>query len=417
MRARFAGSEEKKRESIIIRRENFAFWAGIATVLAKGKIKMGKINSLSAILAFSAACICAPAQAAIKAEPWSVTADDGRPASLYTLTNAHGMEARITNYGGVVVSLTAPDRHGAFADVVEGFDSLTDYTSDDYIRSNGHYGAIIGRFANRIRGARITLDGRSYALDPDKNGDLDQGGRLAYFRQVFTATTLDGPEPSLVLRHIDPDGFMGFPGKVEVTITYTLTRNNVLRIDFRAATDKKTVINLINHSYFNLAGKGTVDDQRLQLFAHAFTPIDAGSIPTGEIRDVKGSDFDFTEPVQLGPRLASAEPQIAAKKGLDHNFVIDGPPGRLRIAARLSDPGSGRILEVWTTQPGMQVYSANSVRPKVALDKGYVPHGAMSFQTQHYPDSPNHPNFPSTELTPDEPFHEVTEYRFLAEAR
>ena len=369
---------------------------------------------LSAIFLFAAAT---GAQAGISAQPWGVTADDGRPAQLYTLTNAHGMEARITNYGGVLVSLKVPDRNGALGDVVLGFDSLTDYTSTDYLKANGHYGSIIGRFANRIRGAKITLDGKSHALDPDKNGDLDQGGVMAYFRQVFSATPQDGTEPSLVLRHTDPDGFMGFPGKVEVTVTYILTRDNVLRIDFRATTDKKTVINLINHSYFNLSGKGTVDDETLQLFAHKFTPIDSGSIPTGEIRDVAGSDFDFTKPVKLGPRLNSAEPQIASKKGLDHNFVIDGAPGRLRIAARMSDPASGRVLEIWTTQPGVQVYSGNSVRPKVALDKGYVPHGAISFQTQHYPDSPNHPNFPSTELTPDKPFHEVTEFRFPAAAR
>ena len=369
---------------------------------------------LSAIFLFA---VATEAQAGISAQPWGVTADDGRPAQLYTLTNAHGMEARITNYGGVLVSLKVPDRNGALGDVVLGFDSLTDYTSADYLKANGHYGSIIGRFANRIRGAKITLDGKSHALDPDKNGDLDQGGVMAYFRQVFSATPQDGTEPSLVLRHTDPDGFMGFPGKVEVTVTYTLTRDNVLRIDFRATTDKKTVINLINHSYFNLSGKGTVDDETLQLFAHKFTPIDSGSIPTGEIRDVAGSDFDFTKPVKLGPRLNSAEPQIASKKGLDHNFVIDGAPGRLRIAARMSDPASGRVLEIWTTQPGVQVYSGNSVRPKVALDKGYVPHGAISFQTQHYPDSPNHPNFPSTELTPDKPFHEVTEFRFPAAAR
>ena len=370
---------------------------------------------LSAIFLFAgAAGAVTQAWAGISAKPWGATADDGRPAQIYTLTNAHGMEARITNYGGVLVSLKVPDRGGALGDVVQGFDSLTDYTSADYLKANGHYGSIIGRFANRIRGAKITLDGKSYALDPDKNGDLDQGGVMAYFRQVFTATPKDGPEPSLVLRHTDPDGFMGFPGKVEVTVTYTLTRDNVLRIDFSAVTDKKTVINLINHSYFNLSGKGTVNDETLQLFAHHFTPIDSGSIPTGEIRDVAGSDFDFTKPVKLGPRLASADPQIASKKGLDHNFVIDGTPGLLRIAARMSDPASGRVLEIWTTQPGVQVYSGNSVRPKVALDKGYVPHGAMSFQTQHYPDSPNHPNFPSTELTPDKPFHEVTEFRFPA---
>lgn len=354
----------------------------------------------------------APAMAAITAQDWGVTADDGRPARLFTLTNVNGMEARISSYGGVVVSLTAPDRNGKFGNVVEGFDSLTDYTSADYLKSNGHYGAIVGRFANRIRGAKVTLDGKSYALDPDKDGNLDQGGTMAYFRQVFGASPADGPEPSLVLTHTDPDGFMGFPGKVLVTITYTLTRSNTLRVDMRATTDKKTVINLINHSYFKLSDSPTVDTETLQLFAHHFTPIDAGSIPTGEIRDVVGSDFDFTKAALLGPRLSSKDPQIASKKGLDHNFVIDGTPGKLRIAAKLSDPASGRVMEVWTTQPGVQIYSGNSVRPKVALDKGYVPHGAISFQTQHYPDSPNHPNFPSTELAPGQVFHEVTEYRF-----
>jgi aldose 1-epimerase len=353
--------------------------------------------------------LCAPLQAAITAQDWGVSADDGRPAKLFTLTNAAGMEVRISNYGGVVTAIIPPSSR---TNVVQGFDSLVDYTSDDYLRANGHYGAIIGRFANRIRGAKVTLDGQSYALDPDKNGDMDQGGRMAYFRQVFEAVPRDGAQPQLVLHRTDPDGFMGFPGKVDVSVTYTLTRDNRLRIDYRATTDKKTVINLINHSYFNLSGGGVIDDNMLQLFAHHYTPIDSGSIPTGEIRDVTGSDFDFTTPVRLGPRLNSADPGIATKKGLDHNFVIDGTPGRLRIAARLSDPASRRVLEVWTTQPGVQVYSGNSVRPKVAHDKGFVPHSAISFQTQHYPDSPNHPNFPSTELAPGQTFHEVTEFRF-----
>jgi aldose 1-epimerase len=357
----------------------------------------------------------ADARTSISVQPWGVTGDDSRPASLYTLTNANGMSVEITNYGGVIVSLKAPGR-GGFANVVEGFDKLSDYTSDDYIRANGHYGAIVGRFANRIKGAKLTIDGKNYALDPDKNGDLDQGGTMAYFRQVFAATPRDGDEPALVLKRTDPDGFMGFPGTVQVTVTYTLTKDNRLRIDFRATTDKKTVINLINHSYFHLAGNAadTIDGETLQLFAHHYTPIDAGSIPTGEIRDVAGSDFDFTNPAPIGPRLASSDPQITAKKGIDHNFVIDGVPGQLRIAARLRDPKTGRQLEVWTTQPGVQVYTANSVRPQVALAKGYVPHGAISFQTQHYPDSPNHANFPSTELVPGKTFHEVTEFRFSA---
>ena len=359
----------------------------------------------------------ATAQAAITAQDWGVTADDGRPAKLFTLTNANGMEARITNYGGVVVSLIAPDRKGQMADVVQGFSNLADYTSADYLKNHGHYGAIIGRFANRIRGGKITLDGRTYALDADASGNHDQGGEMAYFRQVFRARTVDSAEPSLVLSHTDPDGFMGFPGTVGVTITYTLARDNALRVDMRATTDKKTVINLTNHSYFNLSGAKTVNDQTLQVFASHFTPLDpatlvSGAVPSGEIRDVTGSDFDFREATALGPRLSSADPQIAGKKGLDHSFVIDGKPGTLRIGARMSDPASGRVMEVWTTQPGVQIYSSNSVRPKVALNKGYVPHGAMSFQTLHYPDSPNHPNFPSTELAPGQVFHEVTEYRF-----
>ena len=372
------------------------------------------IKTLLACGALAGLCFCTSAEAAISSRPWGPTTDDGRAANLYTLTNDKGMRVRITNYGGVIVSIDAPGRDGALAGVVQGFANLADYTSADYIRNNGHYGAIIGRFANRIRGAAITLDGKSYALDPDKNGDLDQGGTMAYFRQVFAAAPHDGAEPSLVLTHTDPDGFMGFPGKVEVAVTYTLTRNNILRIDIRATTDKKTVINLINHSYFNMAGEtaGPVDHQLLQLFAHHFTPIDAGSIPTGEIRSVAGSDFDFTQATVLGPRLGSADPQMTAKKGLDHNFVIDGAPGTLRPAVRLTDPGSGRRLEVWTTQPGVQVYSGNSVRPQVAIAKGYVAHGAISFQTQHYPDSPHHPNFPSTELAPEQAFHEVTEFRF-----
>jgi aldose 1-epimerase len=375
---------------------------------------MFKISVLLASLVVANLGFAGPVRAGISSRPWGVTSDDRRAANLYTLTNRTGMRVRITNYGGVVVSIEAPGRDGKLADVAQGFDSLADYTSADYIRSNGHYGAVIGRFANRIRGATIRLDAKDYALDPDKNGDLDQGGTMAYFRQVFTPAPRDGDEPGLVLTHTDPDGFMGFPGTVKVTVNYTLTRNGSLRMDIKATTDKKTVINLINHSYFNMAGEasGPIDRQLLRLFAHRFTPIDEKSVPTGEIRGVAGTDFDFTQPTVLGPRLASSDPQIAGKKGLDHNFVIDGVAGTLRPAVQLTDPASGRRLEIWTTQPGVQVYSSNSVRPKVAIARGYIPHGAISFQTQHYPDSPHHANFPSTELDPGQTFHEITEYRF-----
>ena len=291
--------------------------------------------------------LSAPAQAGITVQPWGVTADDARPANLYRLSNAHGMAVTISNYGGVIVSLTAPDRKNHFANVVQGFDTLAGYTSADYIAANGHYGSIIGRFANRIKGARITLDGKVYHLDPDKNGDLDQGGRMAYFRQVWDATTKPGGEPRLILHHIDPDGYMGFPGRVDVTVTYTLTRDNRLRIDYRATADKKTVINLINHSYFSLAGPGpgTIDKESLQLFADAYTPISEGKVPTGEIRPVTGTDFDFTNPTVIGPRFASHDPQMA--QGRTGSQLCDprhaGQPAHRRPALRSRfgpDPGS-----------------------------------------------------------------------------
>ena len=347
------------------------------------------------------------AQAAITSIAWGGV--DKQGVDLFTLTNKNGMEVKITNYGGIITSIRVPGRDGQVANVVEGFGSLEDYTSPGY---NGRYGSLIGRYANRLMGNTFAIGGVNYKIGRDGYNYSDFN--KPYDERVWTAKARAGDEPQLELNLLDRKGTMGFPGTVRATVTYTLTKDDTLRIDYRATTDKKTVINLINHSYFNMAGAaaGPIDHQTLQLFAHRFTPIDAHSIPTGEIRDVAGSDFDFTQGAELGPRLASADPQIAIKKGLDHNFVIDGPPGVLRIAARLTDPASGRRLEVWTTQPGVQVYSGNSVRPKVALAKGYVPHGAISFQTQHYPDSPNHPNFPSTELAPGRVFREVTEFRF-----
>jgi len=239
-----------------------AIWR-IAKQLCKLDRRENPMNCRDAALAVVLLLgITLPAEAGIAVQAWGGVRGDG--VDLFILTNAKGMQARITNYGAVITAIRMPGRDGKLTNVVQGFDSLADYTSADYIRSNGHYGSIIGRFANRIRGAKITLDGKSYALDPDKNGDLDQGGTMAYFRQVFAATPHDGAEPSLELRHTDPDGFMGFPGTVQVTVTYILTRDNVLRIDCRATTDKKTVINLINHSYFNLAGQGEGDVGRQQ---------------------------------------------------------------------------------------------------------------------------------------------------------
>ncbi|MDE1986424.1 MAG: galactose mutarotase [Alphaproteobacteria bacterium] len=365
-------------------------------------------------IAVLALAVISSAQAKIISQPWGATADDGRPANLYTLTNASGMEVKITNYGGIIVSIRVPDRDGKMADVVEGFDSLADYTSADYIAKNGHYGALIGRYANRIKGGRITLDGKTYTLDLDPYGNADQGGRMGYFRQVWQAAVKDGDEPRLVLTHTDPDGYMGYPGTVQATVTYTLRKNNTLAVDIRATTDKPTVVNIVSRNYFNLAGvgAGTIDNHVLQIFADAFTPVDDTSSATGEIRSVTGTDFDFTKPSAIGPHLKSKDPQVLHSKGIDNNFVLNGKAGTLHIAARLSDPASGRVVEVWTMQPGLQVYSGNYVHQQAAIDRHYPVHGALTLEAQHFPNSPNHPNFPSTELVPGKPFHAVTEFRF-----
>jgi aldose 1-epimerase len=353
-----------------------------------------------------------PAQSKIVSEAWG-TAPNGKAVSLYTLTNANGIEARISNFGGVIVSIRAPDRSGKFANIVQGFDTLAPYIDDP-----AYYGAIIGRYANRIAGAQFTLNGTTYHLTT-VNGEKLQihGGPNGYSRRVWQATIKEGSTPSLTLRLIDPDGEMGFPGEVKVAVTYTLTPDNRVHIDYRATTNKSTVINLTNHSYFSLAGQGpgTVDSEKLQIFADKFAPADTTGMPLGEIRPVVGTDFDFTKPTVIGQRLASRDIQMRQENGLDHMFAVNGEPGALRKAVRLSDPGSGRVLEVWTTQPGVQVFAANSVQPSVRESRHYEPHGALAFETQHYPNSPNQPNFPSTVITPDNPLHEVTEFRFLTD--
>ncbi len=349
------------------------------------------------------------ARADIAAEPWGTT-PEGKPVNIYTLKNDKGFAARISNFGGIVVSLIAPDREGHFDRIVQGYDELTPYLND-----GAHYGATIGRYANRIAGAAFSLDGKDYHLVTSNNATVQShGGPNGYFRRVWDAEMIGGKEPALVLRLVDPDGEMGFPGTVRVQVRYALLADGTLHIDYRATTDKPTVINLTNHSYFSLQGQtgGTVDDQTLQLFSDAFLPGDQTGMPLGEIRPVTGTDFDFRQPALLGPRLASSDIQITQSKGFDHTFVVRGTPGRLRIAARLSDPKSGRSVEVWTTQPGVQVYTANSVRPSVRDSRHYVPHGAIAFEAQHYPNSPNQPNFPSTVITPQTRLHEITEFRF-----
>ena len=364
------------------------------------------------LLALSALMVllAVPATAAnITREAWGTT-QAGQEVDLYTLQGTGGIEAKISNYGGVIVNLLVPDKTGNKADVVLGYDNFAAY------ERGGFYGALIGRFANRINNASFMLDGQSVSLD--HRGDnlvVLHSGAAGLNRRLWTATPHDGAEPSLELTVVDPDGSGGMPGIVTVTVTYTLTKNKELKLDYRATTDRNTVVNLTNHSYFNLAGEGSgpVDDQILQLFADQYTPSDQKLIPTGEIATVKGTPIDFTTPKRAGDALSSDFPEIQARHGMDINFVVRGKPGNLRPAARFEDPKSGRVMDVLTTQPGIQIFSDNKNAPSAGKGgKMYVNHSALTFETQHYPDSPNQPSFPSTEITPGRPLHEVTLFRF-----
>jgi len=293
---------------------------------------------------------------------------------------------------------------------VLGYDDFSSY------QKGGFYGALIGRFANRINNASFNLNGQTVNLD-HRPGSLIvlHSGAAGFNRRVWKAVPHDGPSPSLELSLVDPDGAGGMPGTLNVTVTYTLTTRNELTIDYRATTDKATVVNLTNHSYFNLSGEGSgsVEDELLQLYADRYTPSDEKLIPTGQISSVKGTAIDFTTPKKVGDALNSDFPEIVLHNGMDINFVIDGEPGKLRPAARLEDPKSGRAMEVLTTQPGIQIFSDNKKAPSVGKGgKEYVNHSALTFETQHFPDSPNRPEFPSTEVTPTRPLHEVTVFRF-----
>lgn len=356
--------------------------------------------------------MASPALAAnITAAPWGVTSK-GEAAQIFTLKGAGGLEARISDFGGVIVELNVPDRHGDKANVMLGYDTLAQY------EKGGVFGALIGRYANRVNGSQFTLHGQTYMLDHAPGAAfVIHGGPSGFQKRVWQATMHDGAEPSLELRITSPDGEGGWPGTVAVTVTYTVTRDNALTIDYRATSDKPTVMNLTSHNFLNLGGdgSGTALDHRIQLFADAYTPGDAAGIPSGQIAPVKGTPMDFTSPVRLGDVVDSSFEQIAGRKGLDHNFILRGTPGVLRPAAIVSDPASGRVLEVSTTQPGIQVYSDNTAAPVAGKNgKSYPPRASISLETQHYPDSPNRPEFPSTEVGPGKPLHEVTVFKFSA---
>jgi aldose 1-epimerase len=336
--------------------------------------------------------------------------EDGQPVDLYILTNKNGVEAGITNYGGTVVWLKAPDRNGKRDDVVLGYDTL-----DGYATGKAYIGATVGRYANRIAHATFTLDGTTYTLAKNDGDNHLHGG---FSKRVWIARDVSGGAgQALELTYLSKDGEEGFPGNLPVKVVYTLTDANELKIDYSATTYKDTVLNLTNHAYFNLAGQGNGDvlQQQIMIRADRFTPIDAVSIPTGELRSVKGTPFDFMNLTAIGARIDQDDQQLKLGKGYDHNWVLNKEKaGSLSLAAQAYDPHSGRLLEVWTTEPGIQLYTGNFLDGIHGRDdKVYNRRDAFCLETQHFPDSPNHPNFPTTELKPGERFQSTTVYKFL----
>lgn len=333
---------------------------------------------------------------------------DGREAHLFTLTNKSRMQVAITDFGATVVSIKVPDRTGKLGDVVLGYDS-----AEVYENGTAYIGATAGRYANRIAGAKFSLDGKEFTLPKNDHENHLHGS----FNKVLWEEE-PGPNkksPSIRLHYLSKEGEDGYPGNLSVNVSFTLTDSNELRIAYAATTDRKTVLNLTNHSYFNLSESGNVLDYQLTLHASRFTPVDAALIPTGEFRNVASTPFDFRESTAIGKRIDQDDEQLKLGHGYDHNWVLDGGVTKEpRLAATLYDPKSGRVLEVLTTQPGIQVYTANFLDSSVHGKYGrtYERRGAVCLETQHFPDSPNHPDFPTTTLEPGKEFHSVTIYKF-----
>jgi aldose 1-epimerase len=337
---------------------------------------------------------------------------DGRPVDLYTLKNAQGMEVKITNYGGIIVSISTPDKNGKFEDVVLGYDSLSGYLHD-----KNYFGATIGRYANRIGKGKFNLDGKQYTLATNNNGNHLHGGLKGFDKVLWTGTAIDGPEPAVKLTYTSPDGEEGYPGTLNVDVTFTLQKDNTLRVLYNATTDKTTIVNLTNHSYFNLTGgaKRDILDHELSLNAPAFLPVDKTLIPTGLLETAGGSVFDFAKPTRIGAHVdETLEDQIVYGKGYDHCWALAGANNALKKAATLYEPESGRVLEISTYEPGVQFYSGNFLDGST-IGKGGVAYKfryGLCLETQHYPDSPSQPYFPSVVLKPGDAFQSMSMYKF-----
>jgi aldose 1-epimerase len=332
---------------------------------------------------------------------------DGTTVSLYTLTNAKGMEAKIITLGGVLVSLKVPDRKGSLGDVVLGHDTVAEYQAD----RGTYFGALIGRYANRIGHAGFTLNGTAYKLAKNDGDNSLHGGLEGFNRRIWSAKEVPG---GLQLTYLSKDMEEGYPGNLTAVVTYSLTDDNRLRIHYTATTDKPTVVNLTNHSYWNLRGEGDILGHLVTLNADRYTPIDAGLIPTGVLAPVAGTVFDFRKPMTPGARINNNDPQLKLGKGYDHNWVLNRTGTGLEMAARVEETTSGRVMDIYTDQPGIQFYTGNFLNGTVK-GKGGKPatlHSAFCFETQHFPDSPNKPAFPTVVLKPGEKYDTTTEFRF-----
>ena len=355
--------------------------------------------------------LIAHAQATVTKTSFGKTST-GENVDLYTLRNANGVETTITNYGGIVVSLKVPDRNGKFDDVVLGFSDLEPYT-----KSGPYFGALIGRYGNRIAKGRFKLNGVEYKLATNNGENHLHGGIKGFDKVVWTGREMKTKAgPAVVLTYLSKDGEEGYPGNLRVRVVYTLTNKNELKIDYSATTDKDTVTNLTHHSYFNLRGEGNGDilEHHVEINAVRFVPIDTGSIPLGELRKVTGTPFNFLMSTPIGARIDQDDEQLKNGNGYDHTFVINGRPGTLRLAARAYEPSTGRTMEVWTTEPGMQFYTGNFLDGTLTGKSGklYPRRSGFCFETQHYPDSPNQPSFPTTTLRRGVTYRSTTIYRF-----
>jgi aldose 1-epimerase len=380
---------------------------------------IAQVSAAFILVGFLAGCKSTKCTSCSMASRGSVSVSDfgkttnGEPVQLYTLRNSKGMEAKIMTYGGIVQSLLVPDKNGTYSDVVLGYDSI-----DGYLTNSPFFGALIGRYANRIAKGKFTLDGQEYTLPTNNMPNCLHGGDHGFFAKVWTVAKADvGPNgPQLELTYLSKDGEEGFPGNLQVDATYTVTEDNGLKVEFSATTDKDTVCNLTHHSYFNLTGSGDVLNYIVYINADHFTPVDSTLIPTGELEPVAGTPFDFTTPTAIGARIGQDDQQLKYANGYDDNWVLNHAPGEMGLAATVKDPASGRVLTVYTTAPGIQFYTGNSLGTIVGKGGStYQFRDAFCLEPQDFPDAPNHPEFPTSELKPGETYHSTMLYKFSTE--